>query len=342
MQVAVKNNQRRKAFKGAEGFQCPGCGGAVIPKCGTRYIHHWAHANNEDCDTWSETEGEWHLAWKNHFPEGWLEIVMGENREHRADIRRPDGLVIELQNSPISLPDAKERCEFYGDIIWIFNAFPYIKRCYLLCRYGQHAPGLDGQGLRGESIDDGKPCSEPKLTNPAEVWEINSIYHSNPDKASLPISVPMGEAPEEGRGVTWEMREIQKRIRQCKERMEHFSERKSEKKVTEWRDKLTVAQQKLQGPDPTVFFMTKPVPANSEEFCQINVAGVDLEGVPLRLKWSRRRAAFSELSCPFLWDFNKDFILYFPPVKGFRQFDPYLNCVLIKKAPVIQALNAFQ
>ncbi len=51
---------------------------------------------------------------------------MGELREHRADIRRPDdGLVIELQHSYIKQEDVREREAFYGNMWWVFNTEPW-------------------------------------------------------------------------------------------------------------------------------------------------------------------------------------------------------------------------
>ncbi len=41
---------------------------------------------------------------------------------HRADIRNPEGTVIELQHSSISTDDVALREEFYGEMVWIFDA----------------------------------------------------------------------------------------------------------------------------------------------------------------------------------------------------------------------------
>lgn len=54
---------------------------------------------------------------------------MGEHREHRADIRRPDdGLVIELQHSYIKQDEVKQREAFYGHMWWVFDTEPWWKR----------------------------------------------------------------------------------------------------------------------------------------------------------------------------------------------------------------------
>lgn len=40
---------------------------------------------------------------------------------HRADIRRPDGFVVELQHSAISAKDIGAREAFYGNMCWLFH-----------------------------------------------------------------------------------------------------------------------------------------------------------------------------------------------------------------------------
>ena len=55
------------------------------------------------------------------------EVVMGENNEHRADVRLDNSLVIELQHSPISAEMIAERERFYGSMIWLFDAQGFIK-----------------------------------------------------------------------------------------------------------------------------------------------------------------------------------------------------------------------
>jgi hypothetical protein len=41
---------------------------------------------------------------------------------HRADIRTAGGLVIELQHSPLDPQSITEREEFYGNMLWLFDA----------------------------------------------------------------------------------------------------------------------------------------------------------------------------------------------------------------------------
>ena len=114
---AIKYNQKIKASPNTNAI-CPLCNSEVISKCGDIKMWHWAHKNNDDCDTWYEPESEWHKSWKENFPKEQQEIVVGK---HRADIKNSKGIVIELQNSSISSEEIKEREEFYKEMIWLLN-----------------------------------------------------------------------------------------------------------------------------------------------------------------------------------------------------------------------------
>ena len=101
---------------------CPACGKKVISKCGKERIWHWAHEANKNCDKWWEEETEWHRKWKNYFPEQWQEkTITVEEQQHRADIKTPDGLVIEFQHSYISSEEKEFREKFYKKMIWVFD-----------------------------------------------------------------------------------------------------------------------------------------------------------------------------------------------------------------------------
>jgi hypothetical protein len=97
---------------------CPICKSPVIPKCGEINIHHWAHKNNLECDSFWEPETLWHRNWKNLFPKEQTEVTIGK---HRADILRKDGIVVELQHSSISIKDIFEREQEYKKMIWLFD-----------------------------------------------------------------------------------------------------------------------------------------------------------------------------------------------------------------------------
>jgi Competence protein CoiA-like family len=110
---------------------CPVCKGDVYAKCGSIICWHWAHNDSmkwKDCDRWSESEGPWHLRWKLCVPQNMRECVIrrqviGTETEivHRADILNSRETVIELQHSPISEGEVRDRENFYINMIWIFD-----------------------------------------------------------------------------------------------------------------------------------------------------------------------------------------------------------------------------
>jgi hypothetical protein len=103
---------------------CQCCEEELIAKCGNFRVHHWAHKNSH-CDSWWEPETEWHRNWKSKFPEEWRESIKYDtinNEKHIADIYNPkNDLVIEFQNSPISLDELSSRESFYNKLIWVVN-----------------------------------------------------------------------------------------------------------------------------------------------------------------------------------------------------------------------------
>lgn len=124
MQYALVNGVRTEPIKGLHGV-CEGCHRETISKCGNIKVHHWAHKDTKECDSWWEPETEWHREWKNHFPETFREVVFRDERTdevHRADIHTSRGVTIEFQNSPISIDERKSREAFYEKLIWVVNA----------------------------------------------------------------------------------------------------------------------------------------------------------------------------------------------------------------------------
>jgi hypothetical protein len=111
---------RIKAFRKGKAL-CPACRAEVIAKCGKINVWHWAHKKDSDCDSWADPDTRWHLGWKNLFPE-WSEIMVEKDgKRHRADLLLPNGIVVELQHSYISPDEIREREQFYGRMIWIFD-----------------------------------------------------------------------------------------------------------------------------------------------------------------------------------------------------------------------------
>ncbi len=122
MRFALVNNQRQEATPKTRGI-CPRCKKSVIAKCGSIRDCHWAHEIALGCknDRW-EKEGPWHQNWKNQFPKEWQEQSVPFNNEiHIADVKTPQGLVIEFQHSHIEPKEQNSRELAYGNMIWIVD-----------------------------------------------------------------------------------------------------------------------------------------------------------------------------------------------------------------------------
>jgi hypothetical protein len=132
MKWALVNNTRIEATSKALGF-CQLCKSEMRGYDGSLQINHWKHVSNANCDSWHENETEWHREWKNKFPEEWQEKLReNETNKHFADVFNPDKeLVIEFQNSSLSVGELHQRERFYNKMIWVVNAIPYIKNISL-------------------------------------------------------------------------------------------------------------------------------------------------------------------------------------------------------------------
>jgi hypothetical protein len=126
MQYASVDGERREAFPGGAGI-CPTCGAAMIAKCGPRIMHHWAHRGRRDCDPWWENETAWHREWKSRFPEGCREIshTAPDGEIHRADIKTPTGIYIEIQHSAMTDAERASREAFYQNLVWVIDGKPF-------------------------------------------------------------------------------------------------------------------------------------------------------------------------------------------------------------------------
>lgn len=122
MQLALVNYDRVEAFPAGRGL-CPICGSEMIAKCGPRVMHHWAHHHPKDCDPWWENETPWHRKWKNLFPIECREIshTADDGEIHRADIKTPTGIIIEVQHSSMTDAERQSREEFYGNLVWVLD-----------------------------------------------------------------------------------------------------------------------------------------------------------------------------------------------------------------------------
>lgn len=126
MQYALVDDQRQQAFIGGRGT-CPNCGAPTVAKCGPRVIHHWAHLGRKDCDPWWENETEWHRQWKNLFPEECREVMhVADNGEiHRADVKTPTSIIVEVQHSAMSDAERISRENFYKNLVWVVDGLPF-------------------------------------------------------------------------------------------------------------------------------------------------------------------------------------------------------------------------
>ena len=118
LRYAEVEGHRHLPFPKGRGI-CPECLRPVIAKCGEINTHHWAHVDRDDCDSWSEPMGAWHLWWQALVRDEFREVPRGP---HRADMVGNGGVVVELQNSPISTEDIRAREAHYGNMVWLFNA----------------------------------------------------------------------------------------------------------------------------------------------------------------------------------------------------------------------------
>ena len=112
------DKNRFQATPKARGI-CPACDVPLIAKCGRIKIHHWAHENLDHCDHWYEPTTKWHLDWQDWVKPEFREVYIPP---HIADIQLPNKQVIEIQHSPISCDEARERENFYDKMIWVFDA----------------------------------------------------------------------------------------------------------------------------------------------------------------------------------------------------------------------------
>lgn len=132
MQYAIVDGKRREAFAGGRG-SCPTCNAEMIAKCGPRVIHHWSHKGSRNCDPWWENETDWHREWKSYFPEEWREIthLSKDGEIHRADIKTPAGIVIEIQHSSMTDAERQARETFYGNIVWVLDGKGFEKNFHI-------------------------------------------------------------------------------------------------------------------------------------------------------------------------------------------------------------------
>lgn len=132
MQYALLNGRKSIPVKGTQGT-CPICNALMVAKCGPRVMHHWAHKSQRNCDPWWENETAWHREWKSNFPETCREVshTAPDGEVHRADIKTPTGIVIEVQHSTMTDSERESRETFYRNLIWIVDGRSFENRFHL-------------------------------------------------------------------------------------------------------------------------------------------------------------------------------------------------------------------
>ena len=170
--------------------ECPHCGAEMISKCGRSKVWHWAHKSREICDPWWENETEWHRNWKDMFPTEWQEISHTDEQSgerHIADVKAESGLVVEFQNSPMSLEERASREAFYGDMIWIVNGMR-----------GSLDASYFGMGL-GRT-----PIQKNPLAYPIEWYGRGRLLH-NWSEAKAKVFIDFGDKFTSGPPVLWRL-----------------------------------------------------------------------------------------------------------------------------------------
>lgn len=97
-------------------------GGELVAKRGEIKEHHYAHKNACNKDNWLDpVMTEWHKSYQSICDRKNVEYRISKNGKlHIADIYN-NGMVIELQHSPISNETIDERETFYMNMIWLFD-----------------------------------------------------------------------------------------------------------------------------------------------------------------------------------------------------------------------------
>ncbi len=122
MQLALINQEPTEPFPKGRG-KCPMCGSEMVAKCGSRVIHHWAHHRSRNCDPWWENETSWHREWKNLYPIHCREVshTADDGEIHRADVKTPTGIVVELQHSTMCDDERIARENFYKNLARVLD-----------------------------------------------------------------------------------------------------------------------------------------------------------------------------------------------------------------------------
>ena len=106
-------------------IKCICCNTKLIAKLGQIKMHHFAHENKIECDSFRSTNSMtfWHQYWQSFVDTIYFEhVIIKDGIKHIADIFYPDkNLIIEIQHSNITPVKIKEREDFYDNMIWLID-----------------------------------------------------------------------------------------------------------------------------------------------------------------------------------------------------------------------------
>ena len=128
MLIALYKGHRVRAQVAGSGAigACPWTG-RPVKACVGKILQYWAYVGGApELPSGYEPESEWHEQWKSTIKDDCCEVVMGENKEHRADILGSDNTVIEIQRSRIDIRESQARVDFYRAhtgrrVIWVVD-----------------------------------------------------------------------------------------------------------------------------------------------------------------------------------------------------------------------------
>lgn len=147
MHFALLDGMRVGPEKGLEGAVCPICKQPVYARCGEERIAHWAHKSVIDCDPWQEPETQWHRDWKNRFGDMQEQMHEKDGARHMADVKTPDGTIVEFRHRFINDEGQRTRQAFFGKtMFWVVDCASNPKRAERFkdnrhCLRREHVPG---------------------------------------------------------------------------------------------------------------------------------------------------------------------------------------------------------
>jgi hypothetical protein len=159
----------------------------MIARCGAQRAHHWAHLGKRVCDHWWEPETQWHRSWKLNFPDAWQEIVLHDatGEKHIADIRTPNGVVIEFQHSHLPAEERAARERFYRDMVWVVDGLR-LRRDFPRSQKGMRDLRPIGKGIFTHHFaEDLCPSDWRRATAP--VFLDFGVQSASPDETHAPL-----------------------------------------------------------------------------------------------------------------------------------------------------------